>query len=196
MDTFSLGKIPQYEQIAKQGTVIAFDTETTGLDSTDEVVQLAVIVMRQGKVGIEKAVYLQNQKPIDGTEAQAVNKLTDAFLKENGLPPRSVLFDFLCLLRKEYVASNGNMVLIAHNLPFDLRMVNAMCKRYGLPNIPDEIIGCDTRMFVKSLNLPKHILPGNHLRNCITAFGLNAQNSHDALDDTRACLELFKYLVA
>lgn len=83
---------------------------------------------------------------------------------------------------------------VVDNLAFDLRMLESMLRKYSLPPIPKGVIGCCTRDFVKALNLPKSILPGNHLRYCIQAFNLPAKNSHDAMDDTVACLELFKFL--
>ena len=137
--------------------------------------------------------YLKNKVPIDGTEDQTVNGLTDEFLKKEGLEPKGVLLNFLELLNKA-ILEEGNVLLVAHNLSFDLRMIENMLKRYNLPPIPKGTVFCCTKEFVKSLKLPKTILPGNHLRNCIKSFNLNAQNAHDALDDTRACLELFKFL--
>lgn len=193
MKTFEEKLIPTYCEFAKHGTVVVFDTETTGLEDTDDVVQIAAIVMKDGVESVSQAVYLKNQVPIDGTGAQAVNGLTDEFLRKEGLEPEGVLLNFLELLNKP-IEEEGKVLLVAHNLSFDARMIENMLDRYGLPSIPAGTIGCCTKEFVKSLKLPKTILPGNHLRNCIKAFDLNAQNTHDAMDDTRACLELFKFL--
>ena len=193
MKTFEEKLIPSYCDFAKNGTVVVFDTETTGLEDTDDVVQIAVIVTKCGEETISQSVYLKNQVPIDGTEAQEVNGLTDEFLRKEGLDPECVLLNFIGLLEKS-IHEDGKVLLVAHNLAFDLRMIENMLKRYDLPSIPKGTIFCCTKEFVKSLKLPKTILSGNHLRNCIKAFNLNAQNTHDALDDTRACLELFKFL--
>lgn len=193
MKTFEERLIPTYCDFSKHGTVVVFDTETTGLEDSDDVVQIACVVTKDGVETISQAVYLKNQVPIDGTEAQTVNGLTDEFLRKNGLEPEGVLLNFLELLNKA-IQENGKVLLVAHNLSFDLRMIQNMLKRYSLPLIPKGTVFCCTKEFVKSLKLPKEILPGNHLRNCIKAFNLNAQNTHDALDDTRACLELFKFL--
>ena len=193
MKTFEEKLIPTYCEFAKHGTVVVYDTETTGLEDTDDVVQIAAIVMKDGVESVSQAVYLKNRVPIDGTGAQAVNGLTDEFLRKEGLEPEGVLLNFLELLNKP-IEEEGKVLLVAHNLSFDARMIENMLDRYGLPSIPAGTIGCCTKEFVKSLKLPKTILPGNHLRNCIKAFDLNAQNTHDAMDDTRACLELFKFL--
>lgn len=192
---FQMRDIPLYCEFAKKGTVVVFDTETTGLTDADDVVQMAVIVIKDGKESFGKVVYLKNQVPIDGTEAQQVNKITDAFLAVNGLEPKVVLEDFLALLRTT-IAEEGNVLLVAHNLSFDWRMLANMLDKHGCGDIPNGVIPCCTKEFVKSLHLPKTILPGNHLRHCVHVFKLKARNSHDALDDAYACLELFKFLTA
>ncbi len=191
--TFLLQDVPLYCEFARKGTVVVIDTETTGLSNNDDVVQLALVVLKGGKEYFGKAVYIKNQVPIDGTEAQTVNHITDELLAREGLEPKEVMEDFLALLG-ETISKEGKVLLVAHNLSFDWRMIANMLRRYGCHDIPDGVIPCCTKEFVKSLQLPKTILPGNHLRNCITAFNLPAQNSHDALDDARACMELFRFL--
>ena len=194
MNYFSVEKVSDYCDIAKNGTVVVFDTETTGLEDTDDVVQIAAVVLVGGKEVYSEAVYLKNQVPIDGTEAQKVNGITDALLAEKGNDPKEVLQGFLDRLHYWH-GEVGRVLLVAHNLSFDFRMIANMLNKYGMPPIPDFVELCCTKEFVKALKLPKSILPGNHLRNCIKAFNLQAKNSHDAYDDTRACLELFKFLI-
>ena len=193
--TFLLSDIPLYCEFAKKGTVVVFDTETTGFKNEDDVVQLAVVVLKDGKESFGKAVYLKNRVPIDGTEAQSVNGLTDELLSREGLEPKEVLEDFLALLG-EIIAKEGKVLLVAHNLAFDWRMMANMLDKHGCHDIPDGVVPCCTKEFVKSLQIPKTILPGNHLKDCIASFNLQATNSHDALNDARACAELFKFLTS
>ena len=194
MNLFDLARVPLYSGMADNGTVIVIDTETTGLTDNDDVVQLAVMAMRKRKELFSKAVYLKNQVPIDGTGAQKVNGITDELLRKSGLEPVDVLTDFLALIEKT-ISEEGMALLVAHNLSFDYRMIVNMMKKYGVADdFPERTIGCCTKEFVKSLQLPKSILPGNHLRNCIKSFKLEAQNTHDALDDAKACWELFNFL--
>lgn len=201
IDTFSINNIPLYMEAAKNGCVVAFDTETTGLHNHDDIVQLAWVVMEKGELTRADFTYVQNRSvPIDGTEAEGVNGLTDAFLAVQGREPKEAYRKFRGLV-DGLINRHGYIVLIAHNLPFDLRMLYNNIMRYDpkwsepmFSSLRAKTIGCDTKEFVKTLNLPKEILPGNHLRNCIDSFALDAKNSHDALDDTRACMELFKFL--
>ena len=187
--------IPLYCKFASKGTVVVFDTETTGFRDEDDVVQLAVVVLKDGKEYFRKAVYLRNTVSIDGTEAQTINGITDEFLRREGLDPKEVMDDFVALLGNT-VHEEGRVLLVAHNLSFDWRMVSNMLRKHGCRDIPDGVIPCCTKEFVKSLCLPKSVLPGNNLRNCIATFNLQAKNSHDSLDDARACAELFKFLTS
>lgn len=196
MNFFSTDLVPTYCDIAKNGSVVVFDTETTGLTPADDVVEIAVVVMHHGNMVYSESVYLKNRVPIDGTVAQQVNHITDAKLAEKGKDPKEVLTCFLDRLDYWLKEDNGKVLLVAHNLSFDWGMISAMLAKYDLPPIPDKVIPCCTKEFVKALKLPKSILPGNHLRNCIKAFNLQGVNSHVALADTMACLELFKYLTA
>ena len=81
IDTFSINNIPLYMEAAKNGGVVAFDTETTGLHNHDDIVQLAWVVMEKGEITRRDYTNVQNRSvSIDGTEAQKINHLTDAFL--------------------------------------------------------------------------------------------------------------------
>lgn len=192
-EVFSYSKVPLYCELAQNGTVVVFDTETTGLTSEDDVVQLAYIVMNKGKVITEKSVYLKNQVPINGTQAQQVNGITDEYLATHGEEPDVVLMEFRDLLNS-IIEQDKKVLLVAHNLAFDAKMLNIMFGRYGIEGFPKNTIGCCTKEFVKALRLPLSRLPNNKLCTCIEAFKLNASNTHEALADTHACAELFKFL--
>lgn len=193
MDYFDIAKIPDYMDFAEKGSVIVFDTETTGLEDDDEVVELAVVHMRDGIICHEDNVYLANTKQIDGTYAQKVNGITDAFLKENGKPQSQVLTAFNMML-DDIVSKDGKCLLVAHNIGFDVRMMRNAMNRNGLKMHEDGIEFCDTKAFVQSMQFPLNILPNHKLATCVSVFALDAVNSHEALDDAKACLELFRFL--
>lgn len=202
IDTFSTENIPLYFEAAKNGCVVAFDTETTGLHNHDDVVQLAWAIMEKGEIVWRDFTYVQNLSvPLEGTEAQKVNKLTDSKLALEGRYPREVWSKFYWML-DGLAAKHWRVLLVAHNLPFDLRMVQNNAIRYGIDEehslaglaLTGKLIGCDTKEFVRQLKLPKEVIPDCHLSNCVESFALDAANTHDALDDTLACLELFRYL--
>ena len=143
IDTFSVENIPLYIEAAKNGCVFAFDTETTGLHNHDDIVELGCVEHEQGRMTFEYSVYLKNTVPINGTEASQVNGLTDEFLAEKGEDPKQALADFMGIIQGK-IEKHGRIVLAAHNLPFDLRMLHHALIKNGLPPIPtDGVVGCD-----------------------------------------------------
>ena len=201
IDTFSINNIPLYMEAAKNGGVVAFDTETTGLHNHDDIVQLAWVVMEKGEITRRDYTNVQNRSvSIDGTEAQKINHLTDAFLMIDGRSPEEVFGEKFWGMIDSYISRYGQVILAAHNLQFDLRMLYHNITRYCVNSewiislMRNGCIGCDTKEFVKSLKLPKEVLQDNTLENCLSAFALDAANTHQALDDTIACMELFRFL--
>lgn len=185
MNYFFRHLIPVYRNFASNGRVIAFDTETTGLTSNDEVVQIAAIEYVNGKRSRTFSKYIRPSVPLN-PEAASVNGLTDEFLCENGQDPKETLEGFV-----DFVGAD--CLLVAHNLPFDLRMIQQGFRKYGVRGPCNKVLGCDTRDFVKEMNYPG--IPSHHLRVCIEYFALDARNSHEALDDADACGKLFFKLV-
>lgn len=201
IDTFNKAYIPYYLQAAKEGCVIAIDTETTGLHNHDDIVQLAWVVMEKGEIRSRDYTNVQNLSvPINGTEAQKINHLTDAFLMLDGRSPNEVFGSMFYGILDYYISRYGYVVLVGHNLQFDIRMLYHTITRYckGADDIialmRKGCLGCDTKEYVKALNLPKEVLPDNTLATCISAFALDAANTHQALNDTIACMELFRFL--
>lgn len=185
--------VGKYCDIADKGTVVVIDTETTGLSNDDDVVQIAVLVAKQRKELFSKAVYLKNQVPINGTAAQEVNGLTDEFLAKEGMEPKVVLQDLLNLINS-CINNREEVLIVGHNIGFDIRMLNNMFQRYELDLFPRRVLFCDTKQFVGALNLPKSVLPNNRLCSCEQYLHLEGTNSHDALDDVKLCYELFTFL--
>lgn len=176
--------IPKYRAYAQNGRVVVFDTETTGFGSEDEVVQIAAVEYDHGHKERSFTSYLKPSVPI-GEEASQVNGITNEFLEANGRLPAQVLSEFVSFV-------GDNCLLVAHNLPFDLRMISQGFAKYNVQGPGNTVVGCDTRDFVKDMrfNLPNH-----KLATCVEHFALDAQNSHDAFDDADACAKLFFKLV-
>ena len=77
-------------------------------------------------------------------------------------------------------------VIIAHNAPFDLSFLRAELSRAGLPPAANEVL--DTRIVAKAA-FPG--LPSYRLVDLAARLGIGHARAHRALDDARACAELF-----
>lgn len=173
-----------YVTHAERGRVVVFDTETTGISNEDEIVQLAAAEYENGVLTRTLNLYVTPTCMIH-PEAEAVHHLSMPFLVEHGIRPTEALerfFDFL----------GRGALLVGHNIHFDFRMLQNECRKFEYVADPEELSFCDT------IALAKRLVPGlDHykLGFLIEALGLPGRNSHDALDDTLACGELFFDLV-
>lgn len=174
----------RYVQFAERGRVVVFDTETTGISRDDEIIELAAVEYVAGEFTRSFKSYLIPSTPIN-PGAEAVHHLSLAFLRKNGVQPVEALDRFFAFLGED-------VLLVAHNIRFDLRMLQNSCRKYDFSFEPRGLALCDTIAFAK------RVVPGlEHYRlsYLIEALGLKGSNSHDALDDAAACGELFFNLV-
>lgn len=166
------------------GRVIVFDTETTGMSNDDEICQIAAVEYVHGTLTRSMDEYLVPSCRMN-LWAEGAHGLSMEFLRRNGIHPAIGLGRFVGFIA-------GCDLLVAHNLPFDLRMLKNGCVKYGAHHAWDGVRTCDT------LALARQIHPEfecHALWHLIDALGVDGTNSHDALDDARACAEVFFKLV-
>lgn len=174
----------RYGERARNGRVVVFDTETTGLKpQTDHIVQLTGVEYVKGVPGRRLNLFLKSPIPMP-PEVEAIHHISDAKLAAEGMEPAEGIRLFLEFL--------GQDLLIAHNLRFDKRMLVNACRRYDIPFNPDAIPMCDTLTLCRQLH-PE--LTVYKLGVLLEEFGLEGNNSHDALDDVLAAGNLFFKLV-
>ena len=172
--------LPTIAAFAREGRVVVFDTETTGCSRWDEICQIAAAEYVCGSLTRTFNLYVRPTCRMS-PGAEAVHGLSMEFLAENGIAPTEAMrrfFDFV----------GRDVLLVAHNATFDLRMLNTECEKFGLLFVPEGLETCDT------LSLSRKFRPdlrSHALANLIGALGIDAVNSHDALDDTLACAGVF-----
>lgn len=173
-----------YVEHAEGGRVVVFDTETTGTSNADEIVEIGAAEYVCGERTRTLSVYVNPTCEMN-PGAEAVHHLTLPFLREHGVEPREALamfFDFL----------GRDALVVGHNIRFDVRMMTNECRKFGFAAEPEGLTFCDTIALAKKL-VPG--LPHYRLGTLVEALGLEGANTHDALDDTLACGELFFDLV-
>jgi DNA helicase-2/ATP-dependent DNA helicase PcrA len=163
--------------------VIVFDTETSGLNvQDDDIIQIAAIEIINGiQTGNEFEVYIQTNK--DLSESSKIHNISNNYLATNGVSPEIGLKKF-----KDFV--NGS-ILIGHNISkFDLKILSSNLKKHVI-DLPINLTNYDT------LNLTKRLYPrltNYTLHNLISLFNLDGRNSHNAIDDVRANVNLLFHL--
>ena len=112
--------------------------------------------------------------------ASAVNGITDDMLQD-APPAKEVLQSFLHFL--------GDSVLVAHNITFDYRFLNAELIRNSMAGIENALLVDTLKLARRTLqNLSRFSLEAvtNHL-------GIAVDTRHRALDDALACREVLFY---
>lgn len=176
--------IGRYREYAKRGKVVVFDTETTGVGTSDEVCQIAAVHFERGVRVQSMNEYLRISFPMP-YYAESIHGISDEFLAEHGIEPSEGLNKFF-----EFV--KGDALLVAHNAKFDIRMIGGTCAKNGIEGLPEDVFVCDT------WHLAKKVVPGlenYQLATLIDEFHVDAVNSHDAMDDVLGCAGVFFHLV-
>ena len=176
--------MPVLYRYAMHGRVVVFDTETTGMSNQDEICQIAAIEYERGVETRTMNEYLTPTCPMNPF-AEQVHGLSHGFLEAHGIPPAVGIDRFFSFL-------GGDVLLVAHNLPFDMRMLNNVCIQYGLLHARTDIETCDTLALAR---FARPDLGCYTLENLVGALGTEGMNSHDALDDAHACAGVFFRLV-
>ena len=122
-------------------SIIFFDTETTGIEEKDEVIQLAYIVSENGNKIPANKYYKPNTNISFG--AMAVHHITPEKLKDNGAITSLTIEDELMQTLLTY--NTPDNILVAHNIKFDLDML----ERHGFKS---------NMRHIDTLRCSKHLL--------------------------------------
>ncbi len=157
---------------------VLFDTETTGLDDDDRIVQIAAIILdTKGKIEVFNELCKAN-KPIE-FDAMETHHITNEMIEGKGK-----FADTNCYKRIQELNASENY-LIAHNIKFDLEMLRRegfLCK-YTLI----DTLRCAKHLFDE---LPWHRL--QYMRYCLGLYKQEEQEvkkigyeikAHDAIGD-------------
>ena len=176
----------------KYDRLVLFDTETTGLQfSRDEIIEFAAIVVEQRNgepVVIREYDELVSLTPGNSVPPviQNLTGITTQDILERGLSKTRVCRDIGEMLA-------GNTLLLAYNAHFDLSFLYYMLLRDGDPMILKGKDKLDLLTVYKDRRAYPH-----KLCNAIEAYGLSGKvvNSHRAVDDVLATLEVMKEMEA
>jgi len=164
----------------ENGSVVVFDTETTGLNpAEDEIVEIAAVRLHKGQPVAKLHRYIRNSKPVG--QSEAIHGLSDRFLADKGAPPLQALEHFL--------AFSEDALLVGHNVCFDLRMLRAHCMRLGLL--------FETRDYCDTLELAQRFVDTDDrsLEGLARLFKLPFEPTHHAMDDVNATAALLMKLM-
>ena len=165
----------------KSHRIVVFDTETTGLDvENDDIIQIAAIEIINGKKGREFEVYINTEK--DLTASEKIHHISKEHLNKHSMDKAEALSKF-----REFVDNN---ILIAHNIRYDEDILFFNNERENLKQLPNDV------EFIDSIDIAKRLYPtlvSYKLEYLIKEFNIEGKNSHNAIDDVRATVNLLLY---
>ncbi|MBP5547147.1 MAG: UvrD-helicase domain-containing protein [Bacteroidales bacterium] len=169
--------------------LVIFDTETTGLDVYhDDIIQIAAVRVRQGKVvGKPFNIILETDKELPETVGGHPNPMLEVYRNSKRHPRAEGLKKFL-----DYCKEN---VLVGHNVEFDYQILLHNLLREGVPCTPQHSPALPTKYFdtLKYIRLVRPRLRQYKLGHLLEVLHLEGQNSHQADDDIMATLSLLNF---
>jgi DNA polymerase III epsilon subunit family exonuclease len=168
--------------------IFVFDTETTGLTNADRLVEIAVAELpitsqRTGLLSFSSLIHPKGVKiPRAATRIHGITNL----MLQDAPHFRAAWKGF-----EEYIkhasSRRGRPILVAHNLPFDLRFIKAELSRLSLSLPPWD--------FADSLRDVAHVVwPGEkgNLAALVNRLSIVNEEAHRALCDVEATCEVLK----
>lgn len=175
-------------------SLIFFDTETTGFDGREnQIIELAAIRIDRdgGRRETDEFVKLPDGMCVPGKIVELTH-ITDAMLAEHGKPEIEVAEIFSGFMDGE------RPLLIAHNAQFDLNFAAWLFVKYRKQR-PEWLERFNAADYLDTLTVYKDRAKYPHkLADAIQLYGLSdkVQNTHRAIDDVAALLEIAKAMGA
>ena len=169
--------------------LVVFDTETTGIEfGKDTIIELGAVSMEKGgETGsMDRLVRLPEGKCLPPFITNLTG-ITDEQLQTEGVEPEEAARDFCALLE-----GAERPLLVAYNAQFDLNFLFWFLRPFALVNVLKK------PRFLDALTVYRDRRDYPHkLCNAIETYGLtDAVNSHRAVDDARATVQLLEAMAA
>ena len=169
--------------------VVVFDTETTGIEfTTDEIIELGAVSLEAGeeRESMDLLVRLSPGRMLPPFITDLTG-ITDSQLAAEGVEKEAAAERFCTLLE-----GAERPLLVAYNAQFDLNFLYHFLRPFGRAG------ALKKPRFLDALTVYRDRRDYPHkLCNAIEAYGLtDAVNSHRAVDDARATVQLLEAMAA
>ena len=174
--------IAEFISAYEQTDVVVFDTETTGLSVfEDDVVQIAAVKVRQGRVVEELNLFVETQRPIPEMLGDVPNPLIEEYARQPHLTAADALQRFCDFTR--------GCAILGHNATYDYQIMAHNMQRHA-PHLSMQRLW---PVYFDSLKLARLLHPRQKsykLKDLLVQLQLEGQNSHLANDDIMATRSL------
>ena len=155
---------------------VALDVETTGFNKNDKIIELALLVFKNGQILEEWSTLINPQRDLGKTNIHGIT---------SSMVSTAPIFDELT---NDIFRLINNRVIVAHNLSFDVRMLMNELNRTKTQGD----LGKGFCTMIASRNL----LPGtgDSLQQTCSTLSIEILNAHSALGDAKMTMQVFEYL--
>jgi DNA polymerase-3 subunit epsilon len=165
--------------------IIVLDVETTGLDpKRDEIIELAALrlVKMRDIPSSDRELDLLVKLSAGGRLTPFITGLTG--ISETLLAAEGIAKEHACDKFSAWLDCS-NLLLIAYNAQFDLSFLHYFLARFGKAYLLNHVKVLDAMTVYKDRRPYPHTL-----KDAVSAYMLKTQNTHRAIDDVKATLEL------
>jgi len=162
---------------------LVLDSETTGLDAAEaRIVALGAVRLHGGRVypGVNLDRLVRPEVPIPAA-ATAVHGITDAMVADAPRFPEAFA---------DVRAMAEGLVIVGHNIGFDLAVLGNECGRHGLAW---EVPPCLDTLLLAGALLPER--EDLRLESLAVAFGVEVEGRHTALGDCLVAARVFQRML-
>lgn len=180
------------------GTMVGFDTETTGVSPARDRIVTAAVITRVGDGPPTAHTWLIDPGVEIPARATEVHGITTQMAREQGSPPREALEQIASALAGALAAG---FPVVGFNVQYDLAILEAELARHGLPTLADRL-GGEVRPVVDPLVLDRHLdrwrKGPRKLIDMCAAYGVSveADTLHAADADVLATLDVVRAIAA
>lgn len=162
-------------------TYVIFDIETTGFSpKSDRIIEIGAIKMQGGKYVDEFSTFVNPDIPIP-FRIEELTHINDSMVKDA---------PFIEDVLPKFLEFCEGAVLVAHNAEFDVSFIDTKAR---------DILGIElTHTVVDTVALSRVLISGLakfKLDTVAKALGVSLENHHRAVDDAKACADIFVALI-
>jgi DNA polymerase III subunit epsilon len=169
----------------KHQKILLFDFETTGLSGErDQIIEIGAILLErvndQYKVAEDMSALVLADRPLPDKIIE-ITHITDEMLLRDGITQETACH------RLFHMYTDEKTLLVAYNIQFDLSFITNLFKKYIDRNFTIKNDLLDVMAIYKDRQRYPH-----RLDNAVSTYQIEIPNTHRALDDIKATLEVLK----
>ncbi|MGW4891743.1 exonuclease domain-containing protein [Kitasatospora sp. NPDC004240] len=173
-----------------QQPLVGFDLETTGTDPDVSRIVTAALVDTVGSRRQGAASWLLDPGVPIPAEAEAIHGIGDDLARSKGRPAKEAVDEIAAALCERLAAGRP---VVAFNAPFDLSLLDAELRRYGLPVLAERLGGpvapvLDALVIDRAVD--KYRKGSRTLQRVCEVYGVELTDAHEAGSDALAAVRV------